>query len=206
MCDAPLKAVASAYSGEAQPVSQADRGGHHHLDLADGTDLSHHTRRGGAVPADATGLYRTQPPQAQPVPREGHADCPRPQQDSRPAPSHAETRRINRARKQEIADRKWRNHMRKMLADRVGRRGCRREPGDRGQVTGRHHHHSRAGEVLPPRRSSALVRRHARRPQSRRLRLVVGPGRVGVAAGVEDRRDQADHHHHRGGDEHHDQA
>ena len=30
-------------------------------------------------------------------------------------PVNAETRRINRARKQEIADRKWRNHMRKML-------------------------------------------------------------------------------------------
>jgi hypothetical protein len=30
-------------------------------------------------------------------------------------PVNAETRRINRARKQEIGDRKWRNHMRKML-------------------------------------------------------------------------------------------
>jgi len=30
-------------------------------------------------------------------------------------PVNAETRRINRARKQEIDDRKWRNHMRKML-------------------------------------------------------------------------------------------
>ena len=30
-------------------------------------------------------------------------------------PVNAETRRVNRARKQEIADRKWRNHMRKML-------------------------------------------------------------------------------------------
>jgi hypothetical protein len=30
-------------------------------------------------------------------------------------PVNAETRRINRARKQEISDRKWRNHMRKML-------------------------------------------------------------------------------------------
>ena len=30
-------------------------------------------------------------------------------------PVNAETRRINHARKQEIADRKWRNHMRKML-------------------------------------------------------------------------------------------
>jgi hypothetical protein len=28
-------------------------------------------------------------------------------------PVNAETRRVNRARKQEIADRKWRNHMRK---------------------------------------------------------------------------------------------
>jgi hypothetical protein len=30
-------------------------------------------------------------------------------------PVNAETRRINHARKQEIADRKWRNRMRKML-------------------------------------------------------------------------------------------
>ena len=30
-------------------------------------------------------------------------------------PVNAETRRVNRARKQEIADRTWRNHMRKML-------------------------------------------------------------------------------------------
>jgi hypothetical protein len=30
-------------------------------------------------------------------------------------PVNAETRRINRARRQDIADRKWRNHMRKML-------------------------------------------------------------------------------------------
>jgi len=30
-------------------------------------------------------------------------------------PVNAETRRVNRARKKEIADRKWRNHMRKML-------------------------------------------------------------------------------------------
>jgi hypothetical protein len=30
-------------------------------------------------------------------------------------PVNTENRRINRARKQEIADRKWRNHMRKML-------------------------------------------------------------------------------------------
>jgi hypothetical protein len=30
-------------------------------------------------------------------------------------PINAETRRVNRARKKEIADRKWRNHMRKML-------------------------------------------------------------------------------------------
>jgi len=29
---------------------------------------------------------------------------------------NAETRRVNRARKKEIADRKWRNHMRRMLA------------------------------------------------------------------------------------------
>jgi hypothetical protein len=30
-------------------------------------------------------------------------------------PVNAEQRRVNRARSQEIADRKWRNHMRKML-------------------------------------------------------------------------------------------
>ena len=30
-------------------------------------------------------------------------------------PVNAEQRRVNRARRQEIADRKWRNHMRKML-------------------------------------------------------------------------------------------
>ena len=42
-------------------------------------------------------------------------DCPRCNKIREQRPVNAEQRRVNRARRQEIADRKWRNHMRKML-------------------------------------------------------------------------------------------
>ena len=53
--------------------------------------------------------------QAQPVEGERGPDCPRCNKIREQRPVNAEQRRVNRARRQEIADRKWRNHMRKML-------------------------------------------------------------------------------------------
>jgi hypothetical protein len=53
--------------------------------------------------------------QAQPVEGERGLDCPRPQQDSRAAAGQCRAAPCQPARRQEIADRKWRNHTRKML-------------------------------------------------------------------------------------------
>ena len=83
--------------------------------VADGADLSRHPGRVRAVPAAACGLWgpltlersRSQDKSARVARARSKI------RDQRPL--NAETRRINHARKQELADRKWRDHMRKML-------------------------------------------------------------------------------------------
>jgi len=83
--------------------------------VADGADLSRHPGRVRAVPAAACGLWgpltlersRCQDKSARVARARSKI------RDQRPL--NAETRRINHARKQELADRKWRDHMRKML-------------------------------------------------------------------------------------------
>jgi len=70
----------------AVPVSQENARPHHRVDLTDRAGLSHQPRRLRPVPAAAARMSGAHTAQAQPLPRQSQADCPRPQQASRSTP------------------------------------------------------------------------------------------------------------------------
>ena len=77
--------------------------------------LSHQPRRLRPVPTAAVRMSGAHTAQAQPLARQSQADCPRPQQASRSTPGQRRNPACQPRTQQEIADRKRRNHMRKML-------------------------------------------------------------------------------------------
>ena len=77
--------------------------------------LSHQPRRLRPVPTATARMSGAHTAQAQPLPRQSQADCPRPQQASRSTPGQRRNPACQPRTQQEIADRKRRNHMRKML-------------------------------------------------------------------------------------------